>query len=199
MTKRKLIKRRNKTLIDIPYYDDFIHSPERKNRYFKRYLKTYKLIKRVTKKLYINHLGRQDKNVIFFIDAGVFYLLNTIYTVLNFESIKNILRENYPSIDRVLYRNYIEINKKKPSLLVAMNFTLSLTIINSQNKERHFVTGSKHEIFTNLDDFCLFYETFIRKYYLDKEYDIRFNEIQIGLFYRYGGNKTKKDNQKKVK
>lgn len=75
MKKLKILKRKNKTLIDVPYYDEFIRNPDRKIRYFKRYPKTYKLKKKITKKSFVNHLGRKDKDVTFIIETNHFYLL----------------------------------------------------------------------------------------------------------------------------
>lgn len=193
MSKKTLIKRKNKTLIDIPYYDEFIKNPERKNRYFKRYPKTYKISKKITQRSYSPKLKRKDKVVTFILETNQFYLLNNIYCVLNLESLKNVLRKGYPSIDKVLRRNLVESNKAYPTLLVALKFTISLTTINSQDQKSTYFIGSKNEIFTCLDDFCTFYETFMRKYYLDTQYDNHFNGIHINLIYRYGKNKTKKN------
>lgn len=156
---KKLISRKNKKLIDIPYYDVFVKDPKRKERYFKRYTKNY-AVSKIIRKL---HKNKKNKDITLLLETDKFYLLNNIYCVLNLESIKKVLRENYPTIDKILKRNEKECNKPQPSLLVSMSFTFLLTTINFQDQKSTYIVGSKHEIFTNLNEFCNFCRNFIFK------------------------------------
>lgn len=195
MVLKKKINIKNKSLLNVPYYDEFSDNIQRKARYFKRYPKDYKITKKIKKNIYPNYLGRKDKTITFFFKTDSFFLLNNIYCVLNLESIKKLLIKSYPSIEKVLNRNLKEIQKPTPSLLVVMNFRISLTTINSQGSEKKYIVGSHNEIFTNLDEFCNYYEKFMRKYYLDTQYDNFFDGIHVQLIYRY----AKKNNNKKNK